>query len=166
MAFAMSSFVGSSPRGRGKLFARDVGPLTPGLIPARAGKTDVLAWRIARRQAHPRAGGENGNPRDSAEKPGGSSPRGRGKPSGDQHSLAPVRLIPARAGKTFPPSPHIPIYRAHPRAGGENCENCPPTTSTRGSSPRGRGKPRYVLPRLGRSGLIPARAGKTCQGSR
>ena len=30
---------GSSPRGRGKLFASDVCPLTPGLIPARAGKT-------------------------------------------------------------------------------------------------------------------------------
>ena len=50
---------GSSPRGRGKLGRSIVTPVSPGLIPARAGKTRGCWLPAAPPQAHPRAGGEN-----------------------------------------------------------------------------------------------------------
>ena len=76
----------------------------------------------AQPRAHPRAGGENisGLFIDAAAK--GSSPRGRGKPGTQMCMAAFTRLIPARAGKTHCADAHGPLCRAHPRAGGENCE--------------------------------------------
>ena len=50
---------GSSPRGRGKLDRSIVTPVSPGIIPARAGKTRGCWLPAAPPQAHPRAGGEN-----------------------------------------------------------------------------------------------------------
>ena len=50
---------GSSPRGRGKLTACEPRHIWFGLIPARAGKTQVLARAVSAVAAHPRAGGEN-----------------------------------------------------------------------------------------------------------
>ena len=55
-----------------------------GLIPARAGKTEIA-----------RAEDVNAN---------GSSPRGRGKRRTGRRPCGQHRLIPARAGKTTPPS--------------------------------------------------------------
>ena len=50
---------GSSPRGRGKRELVPNHPLCPGLIPARAGKTESRTAQASARAAHPRAGGEN-----------------------------------------------------------------------------------------------------------
>ena len=76
-------------------------------------------------------------------------------------SAAPLRLIPARAGKT-PNNCEIACDGwAHPRAGGENIECRPECDSDDGSSPRGRGKPPIVGDWKGARRLIPARAGKT-----
>ena len=71
---------GSSPRGRGKLGARNAPSWTNGLIPAWAGKTLINVTQRSISKAHPRVGGENisGLFIDAAAK--GSSPRGRGKP--------------------------------------------------------------------------------------
>ena len=91
----------------------------------------------------------------------GSSPRVRGKPPLDEIGGAGARLIPARAGKTPPPTSPAPTCGAHPRACGENVERRLRLLEERGSSPRVRGKRGGVLPRRPGRGLIPARAGKT-----
>ena len=76
--------------------------------------------------------------------PRGSSPRGRGKRGRGDHRRRRVRLIPARAGKTW----SVPCH----------------SRFTGGSSPRGRGKRRGPVGRRSTLRLIPARAGKTrCQ---
>ncbi len=159
--FGRASSKGSSPRGRGKLSQTVGGTVTPGLIPARAGKTRTMPTMIANAVAHPRAGGENSFQSARAIQSKGSSPRGRGKrrtrlPEGRRRGL-----IPARAGKTRDRRGVVREEPAHPRAGGENANAraCSPVQG--GSSPRGRGK----LQRQGQThpvvGLIPARAGKT-----
>ena len=155
---------GSSPRGRGKLTSLDLREVSLGLIPARAGKTITRRNRPRPSRAHPRAGGENSLRLESAAWSPGSSPRGRGKREGGHPGLARGGLIPARAGKTEAcHSSRLPRW-AHPRAGGEN--SCPswPRATTLGSSPRGRGKLRARERGVNRSGLIPARAGKTSSG--
>ena len=75
-------------------------------------------------------------------------------------------LIPARAGKTIPPRRRGRRWAAHPRACGENKGWLLPVVTAAGSSPRVRGKPRYVFVRGPTSGLIPARAGKTSSSAR
>ena len=152
---------GSSPRGRGKRVAPPTPPISPRLIPAWAGKTRPR-WRTGlQRRAHPRVGGENGRHSMPIVRILGSSPRGRGKPvigAGLKYS---PRLIPAWAGKT---DTRLSIRHppwAHPRVGGENSFSACRRANSRGSSPRGRGKPRILGNKLGFSRLIPAWAGKT-----
>ena len=72
-----------------------------------------------------------------------------------------MRLIPARAGKTFTALEKIAFTPAHPRSRGENggghlVDGRPP-----GSSPLARGKHDTQYRTVARVGLIPARAGKT-----
>ena len=52
----------------------------------------------------------------------------------------PVRLIPARAGKTRWAATRRPRRPAHPRMGGENGDRESEQCQTWGSSPHGRGK--------------------------
>ena len=111
---------GSSPRMRGKL--RCLAWFSPyvGLIPAHAGKT---APRLAGRRderAHPRACGENDGLRALYSFSRGSSPRMRGKHRKSWALRLMVWLIPAHAGKTHLTHTRNPVYRAHPRACGEN----------------------------------------------
>ena len=132
---------GSSPRGRGK---RSRGRPVRGrarLIPARAGKTELLEHDPPAPAAHPRAGGENSVTSTSVFCDPGSSPRGRGKHGLAVGRVLKRRLIPARAGKT---------WVAH-------SGNC----MWGGSSPRGRGKPSGPAYHRSATRLIPARAGKT-----
>ena len=113
---------------------------SPGLIPAWAGKTDNHPPALHGRQAHPRVGGENDVRFNALAFDGGSSPRGRGKHPQFLHVLGSLRLIPAWAGKTDPPSnPGLP-FAAHPRVGGENSFQWNRIKREEGSSPRGRGK--------------------------
>ena len=134
-------YVGSSPRGRGKL-AEQPGPHgLPRLIPAWAGKTHTIPNPTPPITAHPRVGGENGT---------------RSGPS--RRSLG---LIPAWAGKTLCCSGGELVAGAHPRVGGENRWWVGKLGGPKGSSPRGRGKLvfRILVSRARR--LIPAWAGKT-----
>ena len=117
-------------------------------------------WRW-RRWAHPRVGGENRSTVDVCSCASGSSPRGRGKLNPAYFPGLKPRLIPAWAGKTTPQGLRPPARRAHPRVGGENASPSSSRNSSRGSSPRGRGKrPAPGSPSQMR-GLIPAWAGKT-----
>ena len=92
---------------------------------------------------------------------GGSSPRMRGKLSGDGKQRAPRRLIPAHAGKTSFFLTDTPRPTAHPRACGENLVHFVERVHSPGSSPRMRGKPTKGTSRFFFIGLIPAHAGKT-----
>ena len=94
-------FVGSSPRMRGKHIPLLSRPGSSRLIPAHAGKTRSDHRLSCHRQAHPRACGENPTTTQKHQPREGSSPRMRGKQSGDFVYAHPLRLIPAHAGKTF-----------------------------------------------------------------
>ena len=152
---------GSSPRMQGKLERADGGGAGARLIPAHAGKTTLRSTCNSPSPAHPRACGENYRAAHSSAVNTGSSPRVRGKHRPTNTTLPPTRLIPARAGKTAgalllfsPPS-------AHPRACGENCMAAVAAPMSQGSSPRVRGKLAAAWVAPARTGLIPARAGKT-----
>ena len=132
-----------------------------GLIPARAGKTDGHRGRPPPSPAHPRAGGENSGRAVRFWSCRGSSPRGRGKPASHRATREIHGLIPARAGKTRARRTLMIMYRAHPRAGGENFHAQMTGAIPWGSSPRGRGKHRAHDSHGARGRLIPARAGKT-----
>ena len=131
---------GSSPRGRGKHFRSVHRRRRQGLIPAWAGKTFNRELSRINGWAHPRVGGENRHGGPWLVRPGGSSPRGRGKHSLIVALTVTRRLIPAWAGKTL-----------HTRS----------VRETGGSSPRGRGKRRTNQGPPRGPGLIPAWAGKT-----
>ena len=153
--------VGSSPRGRGKRCPATAIRRDRRLIPAWAGKTAVGPVRGVGCQAHPRVGGENSGLCPCAVVGGGSSPRGRGKRPAQPVRGRQRRLIPAWAGKTARPDNASGVPAAHPRVGGENCVAWTRRRSTRGSSPRGRGKRLVGLRRQHAPRLIPAWAGKT-----
>ena len=157
----MQKELGSSPRGRGKLFTKVPVPAIMGLIPAWAGKTDWRTFESMRRRAHPRVGGENlSRPRGWGKSPG-SSPRGRGKPHGARSGIPRDGLIPAWAGKTTLEESTSFSSSAHPRVGGENNHGLISDRSHPGSSPRGRGKHHPGLQSSDPVRLIPAWAGKT-----
>ena len=131
------------------------------LIPARAGKTAPPNASRNPPGAHPRACGENLTKRPLFHPEAGSSPRVRGKRDDGEAVQVDVRLIPARAGKTYLWRSTNEHGRAHPRACGENIPRPPQSIRSRGSSPRVRGKPREEAATIDMGGLIPARAGKT-----
>ena len=112
--------LGSSPRGRGKRRTGLPEGRRLGLIPARAGKTQVGTLGSAVPTAHPRAGGENVSSSAANISMSGSSPRGRGKLSETDRTVLDAGLIPARAGKTRSGWAGWWAGGAHPRAGGEN----------------------------------------------
>ena len=111
---------GSSPLARGKLArvgdARHVGRL----IPARAGKTGRGRNAPSRDPAHPRSRGENVAYMGYTTLEEGSSPLARGKPQDACPGGRGLRLIPARAGKTFWKASASSFSGAHPRSRGEN----------------------------------------------
>ena len=114
------------------------------------------SWR-----AHPRSRGENISDRRGEHSRPGSSPLARGKLEGRLAALSGQRLIPARAGKTLAIGTKTPTHPAHPRSRGENNLSEDDSSFWRGSSPLARGKLRRLPSSSLRSGLIPARAGKT-----
>ena len=155
------TWLGSSPRGRGKLGVTVRNEGGERLIPAWAGKTSHIAYPSAACAAHPRVGGENAWIDVVPSFRGGSSPRGRGKLRRHTRRKAPTRLIPAWAGKTSSRDVMMPGSAAHPRVGGENGSARRRSVAGSGSSPRGRGKRLLMVHLLDLQRLIPAWAGKT-----
>ena len=157
---------GSSPLTRGKHPFADGFGVAGGLIPAHAGKTREHRRGQTRPGAHPRSRGENEGHIARPRRELGSSPLTRGKLGGDGVVGLPVGLIPAHAGKTI----FVALYQnnetAHPRSRGENHAASTAALNVSGSSPLTRGKPPAAGYVVRRGGLIPAHAGKTCQGSR
>ena len=140
IAATVARSAGSSPRGRGKPLSVCPCRAYQRLIPARAGKTSERDAVHKLSAAHPRAGGENAEPKRDPLGVAGSSPRGRGKPRKRGAGQDGRRLIPARAGKTHAGRGWHDYRQAHPRAGGENPGGHQDDAAPPGSSPRGRGK--------------------------
>ena len=132
-----------------------------GLIPARAGNTEVDGLETLEARAHPRSRGEHNRFRVLAEERLGSSPLARGTQPLPCPGRGTPGLIPARAGNTQPSPATSQPAGAHPRSRGEHarlgCHFC----SSEGSSPLARGTRCLECGVLLVSGLIPARAGNT-----
>ena len=111
--------------------------------------------------AHPRSRGEHtllilpkhGLP--------GSSPLARGTRSVLIWPMSWGRLIPARAGNTFPLHRNRLLTAAHPRSRGEHPSGSATYQICHGSSPLARGTPTGGGGNTPRPRLIPARAGNT-----
>ena len=131
------------------------------ITPARAGKTQPLPTGPRRTADHPRACGENSAPRARRGWDRGSPPRVRGKPERIFCPSSRPRITPARAGKTRRLQRRGSPDTDHPRACGENNYRKPAESLRKGSPPRVRGKPRISPDLRTRSGITPARAGKT-----
>ena len=152
---------GSSPLTRGKQGTRCARHVSPGLIPAHAGKTLATPRNAQRQPAHPRSRGENRNVVGAVFARLGSSPLTRGKLEIPVQLVVGCGLIPAHAGKTSDRRLRIPMRRAHPRSRGENSLVRLTTLRAAGSSPLTRGKRHVRQVARGLGGLIPAHAGKT-----
>ena len=132
-----------------------------GLTPACAGKTrpDQVFLELA--AAHPRVCGENRARDRDAGASAGSPPRVRGKRHPHDHTVCPVGLTPACAGKTVACSRVSSSGTAHPRVCGENSAQGDARCVRWGSPPRVRGKPVEGLADVVQGRLTPACAGKT-----
>ena len=161
MTARSKGLVGSSPLTRGKLLQGGCEPGSDRLIPAHAGKTTRTPIISPISRAHPRSRGENTGPPYLGAKFSGSSPLTRGKQRRCLRVSPGERLIPAHAGKTAPYGPAHSRGSAHPRSRGENASSSNGSISGSGSSPLTRGKRIRDHHLQGRSGLIPAHAGKT-----
>ena len=114
---------GSPPHTRGKVDPQAAGKSELGITPARAGKRGTSLSRRKRHGDHPRACGEKGYKLIKAKTPRGSPPRVRGKGVANVHIAPPVRITPARAGKSYLHSIFPSLSRDHPRACGEKSES-------------------------------------------
>ena len=152
---------GSSPLARGTLRQLRYGAEVTGLIPARAGNTNLTISSTSTSRAHPRSRGEHFQWGAHFGMIAGSSPLARGTRSTGIPCFHSPRLIPARAGNTLlVPGPYR-RRRAHPRSRGEHGLKMASGEPQAGSSPLARGTPSISSPQVTASGLIPARAGNT-----
>ena len=91
----------------------------------------------------------------------GSSPLVRGQLDKTYPAPLRLRIIPARAGPTRPPSTSRSLKPDHPRSCGANFTPVETGSTPAGSSPLVRGQPELVLDPVERVRIIPARAGPT-----
>ena len=152
---------GSSPLVRGGPPPRCPRNPPPGLIPARAGRTDDEDVLHVGDGAHPRSCGADAFTYSQLTDGGGSSPLVRGGPSASSSRLSRSRLIPARAGRTNRTRVGRLKSGAHPRSCGADCICIRRVWRVHGSSPLVRGGPPSVDSGRRVHGLIPARAGRT-----
>ena len=140
------TYLGLSPRGRGKPSGALPGRSNPASIPAWAGETHSAGSRLS-------AGD-------------GLSPRGRGKPAGRRRRPDFPRSIPAWAGETSPAAGYKSRWLVYPRVGGGNRATASPSVRRTGLSPRGRGKRIDGVTDSVKRRSIPAWAGETIYLSR
>ena len=152
---------GTSPRTRGKppICSRVNGLVRN--IPAHAGKTAGLSFFSSSSAEHPRARGENHRMVWTVDDLLGTSPRTRGKQPPTPHTPSPTGNIPAHAGKTNCAQVASVGCKEHPRARGENLLGLFRKPTTRGTSPRTRGKRIHQAHSVPPKRNILAHAGKT-----
>ena len=153
--------VGSSPLARGL----PRGPPTPSpwarIIPARAGFTLPSPTEYLYLWDHPRSRGVYRISSIMHSTVSGSSPLARGLPGLDSPSRGEYRIIPARAGFTFPYTQPILTREDHPRSRGVYRDSYSHMHITPGSSPLARGLRPGDRGEGSVRGIIPARAGFT-----
>ena len=152
---------GSSPLARGLPPAGLPRPLTPGIIPARAGFTLLDSADRIIGPDHPRSRGVYSTGRFAGRLIQGSSPLARGLPCLTAHKLTLARIIPARAGFTQRRSGPRALRWDHPRSRGVYPWTVTSTVPTPGSSPLARGLPDDQFAQRPFARIIPARAGFT-----
>ena len=154
-------WTGSSPLARGRRFFSFHQRVGARLIPAGAGQTEFQTIKYVPPAAHPRWRGADWESERFMSSGLGSSPLARGRLvrlwDGDWR----FGLIPAGAGQTVGRCRCRSSRAAHPRWRGADSSAPSPTARVAGSSPLARGRPRPVVPRVARPGLIPAGAGQT-----
>ena len=133
----------------------------PRSIPAWAGETCLALRRCCHPRVYPRVGGGNRISAAGRRLARGLSPRGRGKHVNALTGAYGARSIPAWAGETFCKLIPYSAARVYPRVGGGNRRLSLPAASTRGLSPRGRGKLNRAWACAEPVGSIPAWAGET-----
>ena len=151
---------GSSPRIRGKCYNPHPLVTARRIIPANTGKM-LRRWRrwVSTRD-HPREYGENFASNGFYPPDRGSSPRIRGKCAIMWLVNNVAGIIPANTGKMLSAGQLCPGKRDHPREYGENQGFAPRRSRFQGSSPRIRGKCRWLAQAHSRRGIIPANTGK------
>ena len=152
---------GSSPLARGTPEDSNHPRRHLGLIPARAGNTQLVQRIYGIHWAHPRSRGEHNKKPTRCGWVWGSSPLARGTHCLDRHCQQPEGLIPARAGNTRRLGRRAQTERAHPRSRGEHAKKFIFGAIFAGSSPLARGTLGITDNLHKESGLIPARAGNT-----
>ena len=154
--------MGSSPLARGPLTLDNASNTVSGLIPARAGTTPFLVCVFYWGVAHPRSRGDHATSCASSAVSAGSSPLARGPHAPHARYGVVTGLIPARAGTTHN-NARTPARRgAHPRSRGDHVCFYSCAFAWAGSSPLARGPHGLARYSPGCMGLIPARAGTTC----
>ena len=151
---------GLSPRGRGNLDPLAQRRLQPGSIPAWAGEptTETLSFFLSR--VYPRVGGGTVSCSLLPRPADGLSPRGRGNL---QHLFNPFNVagsIPAWAGEPTECAQRRAGRKVYPRVGGGTDDIIKINMPRTGLSPRGRGNPVALVPKMVRGGSIPAWAGE------
>ena len=152
---------GSSPLARGLPQPQDEWVRGRGIIPARAGFTQVSMPRQVGKTDHPRSRGVYYEDMRTKLQVEGSSPLARGLPHLGDELVHPPGIIPARAGFTSLPTDFSQGGADHPRSRGVYVRDRAKRFGLSGSSPLARGLLILLadLRRLAR--IIPARAGFT-----
>ena len=152
---------GSFPRMRGTPAALSFDGTRLGIIPAYAGNTDGVFYVPGTVWDHPRVCGEHTVSMVVYATMLGSSPRMRGTLGSQLCLSVGVGIIPAYAGNTSWLPPVENWSGDHPRVCGEHFAQAKKRWPVRGSSPRMRGTPPWLLALHGHLGIIPAYAGNT-----
>ena len=149
------------PRARGRRIADGEMERDQTVHPACAGETSAAAVPDVRGRVHPRVRGGDLGPPTVTPSLTGSSPRARGRLDPVRYELGVRGFIPACAGETHRHSAPSCSPRVHPRVRGGDTVSASPFQSTRGSSPRARGRRAVAFPLTAIGGFIPACAGET-----
>ena len=146
---------------RGTRFSGSFFLLFIGIIPAYAGNTFAVLYRLFALEDHPRVCGEHPIWFSRRRHCLGSSPRMRGTHRYQGWKDDDDGIIPAYAGNTVPYAFCPPSLGDHPRVCGEHHGRHGSRLCRMGSSPRMRGTPLYPNAIRFPRGIIPAYAGNT-----
>ncbi len=152
---------GSSPLARGLLVGAGQVHVAPGIIPARAGFTNLVAHPVVAGGDHPRSRGVYVAVDEQARTATGSSPLARGLHQGRQEHRGGRRIIPARAGFTRLGRHGLERHADHPRSRGVYAACDTKKEGPLGSSPLARGLLDHDVDVVPAVRIIPARAGFT-----
>ena len=157
----MFDAIGSSPLARGLHYPRAGMVSMLRIIPARAGFTPIVSHFLPTFRDHPRSRGVYSWFHNGKNDTYGSSPLARGLRIKHVVGDDEARIIPARAGFTWPRNFAAYCRSDHPRSRGVYVTELPDAASVSGSSPLARGLLAIAADNLGAPGIIPARAGFT-----